>query len=89
MSTDVTSTTITLSWSSPSDDLHNGLIRHFLINVIETNTGVNYTIQTLARTTFTIGDLHPYYTYKLSVQAVTVLPGPPSLSVTVLTLQDG
>ena len=89
MVTAVTSLTITLSWSPPSDDLHNGIIRHYLINIIEVNTSAAYTLQTQAHTSLTIGVLHPFYAYELSVQAVTVLPGPSSPSITVVTLQDG
>ena len=89
MATDVTSITITLTWSPPRDDLHNGIIRHYLINILEVNTSAAYTLRTQAHTSLTIGVLHPFYTYELSVQAVTVLPGPASPTITVVTLQDG
>ncbi len=87
--TDVTSTSVTLSWTPPSDELHHGVIRHYLFIVQETFTGTNFTVQTHSHTTFTIGDLFPYRNYEISVQAVTVSPGPPSTPIVILTLQDG
>ena len=85
----LTSTSVSLNWLPPNNTLHNGVIRHYSIYVQETNTGADFSVQTLSDTTFTVGDLHPYYTYVISVQAVTVLPGPMSSPTTILTLQDG
>ena len=85
----VTATSFTLSWEPPESDLQNGVIRHYLIQVFETQTGNNLTYQVTARTVFTVGDLHPFYTYSFSVQAVTVAAGPLSLSESVRTLEDG
>ena len=87
--TSVTSTALTLNWIPPDVDLQNGQIRHYLITVYERDTGGNFTLQTLANTQFTVGDLHPYYTYEFTVQAVTVAPGPVSTLVSILTPQDG
>ena len=85
----VTATSITLSWEPPESDLQNGVIRHYLIQVLETQTGNNLTYQVTALTVFTVGDLHPFYTYSFSVQAVTVAAGPLSLPQSVRTLEDG
>lgn len=85
----VTATAVTFSWSSPDTELHNGIIRHYLISVYERDTGRNFTVQSRADTQFTIGDLHPYYTYELSVQAVTIKTGPVSSVLSVITAQDG
>ncbi len=84
----VTSTTVTLSWDPPDDELHNGVIRHYLIFVYEVNTGSNTTLQT-SHTTFSIGDLHPFYSYQVGIRAVTMLPGPTSSLITFSTQQDG
>ena len=67
----------------------NGVIRHYLVQVSESETGTNYTYQTTAHTVFAVGDLHPYYTYSFSVQAVTVAAGPLSTPRSVRTLEDG
>ena len=85
----VTATSVTLSWEPPESDLQNGVIRHYLIQVLETQTGNNLTYQATAHTVFTVGDLHPFYTYSFSVQAVTVAPGPLSVAQSVSTLEDG
>ena len=87
MSSDITSTSLTLTWAPPANP--NGVIRHYIIRAVEINTRVNLTYQAQSRTTFTVGDLHPYYTYQFNVHAVTVELGPASLNHTVTTLQDG
>ena len=85
----ITATSVTLSWEPPESDLQNGVIRHYLIQVFEYQTGNNLTYQATAHTVFTVGDLHPFYTYSLSVQAVTVAAGPLSVSQSISTLEDG
>ena len=85
----VTATSVTLSWEPPVSDLQNGVIRHYLIQVFEYQTGNNLTYQATAHTVFTVGDLHPFYTYSIAVQAVTVAAGPLSVSQTISTLEDG
>ena len=85
----VTATSVTLSWEPPESDLQNGVIRHYLIQVFEYQTGNNLTYQATAHTVFTVGDLHPFYTYSFSIQAVTVAAGPLSVSKSVRTLEDG
>ena len=85
----ITATSVTLSWEPPESDLQNGVIRHYLIQVFEYQTGNNLTYQATAHTVFTIGDLHPFYTYSFSVQAVTVAAGPLSVFRSVRTLENG
>ena len=85
----ITATSVILSWEPPESDLQNGVIRHYLIQVFETQTGNNLTYQATAHTVFTVADLHPFYTYSFSVQAVTVAAGPLSLPQSVRTLEDG
>lgn len=79
-----------LSWVPPRSDLQNGVIRYYVLEVYENNTGNSSTYQTLsAQTSITISTLHPYYTYSIRILAVTVGPGPLSVSHTVNTLQAG
>ena len=89
ISSDVTSTSLTLTWLPPQTTLQNGVIRHYIVTALEINTGANFTYQAQSHTTFSIGDLHPYYTYLFNVFAVTVEVGPASLDHSVTTLQDG
>lgn len=76
-------------WEAPPVELQNGVIRHYQIVAFEVDTNRSFTYVATASTVFTVGELHPYYTYRFAVQAVTVATGPPSTSVSVLTLQDG
>ena len=71
----------------PSED-KNGIIRYYLVNVTETNTGHHY--QTTSTTTdIALSNLHPYYTYSITVAAYTIEEGPFSTPVSFTTLQDG
>ena len=88
VSSDITSNSVTLTWSPPPNQLHNGVIRHYIISVVELDTGTNFTYQAQSHTTFSIGDLHPFYTYTFNVFAVTVGVGPGSLDHRVTTLED-
>ena len=36
-----------------------------------------------------VGDLHPYYTYQLSLQAVTIAAGPISPTINITMQEDG
>ena len=84
----VDSTTITLSWSAPSSENQNGIVRKYIIRAIETDTGSEYTWESIA-TNIMIHSLHPYYTYQFTVAAYTVQRGPFSYIVTLQTSQDG
>lgn len=66
----------------------NGMIRHYIVAFLEINTGTNFTYQVHSRTSFSVGDLHPFYRYLINVFAVTVEVGPSSLDHTVTTLED-
>ena len=83
--TAVTSTSVDLSWSPPPTEHHNGVIRHYTVRVVVQDTGEIFTHSTVGLST-TVGNLHPYYTYDFSVSAVTVVPGPYSVPLTVQTL---
>jgi len=63
------------------------VIRHYLINVTEQETGRVYQIIS-EQTEITIGPLHPYYTYHCAIAAVTVAEGP-NITITVRTEEDG
>ena len=85
----VMSRSVDLSWVAPRHDRQNGVIRYYTIEAYENDTGNTLTYQTLSdQTSFAMGNLHPYYTYSIRIQAVTVGSGPLSLALTVNTLQD-
>ena len=85
----ITSNSVLLTWMPPQEHLQNGVIRHYQILVFELDTRENYTYRATSDTTFRIGELHPFYTYNIRVQAVTVGAGPLSPNLTISTLQDG
>ena len=64
------------------------MIRQYLINVTELETGANF-LQVSTATQFTLYSLHPYYTYEFTLAAVTVGVGPASIPITVRTDEDG
>ena len=86
--TAVTSTSVDLSWYPPPTEHHNGIIRYYTVRVVVQNTGVIFARST-AELSITIAGLHPYYTYNFSISAMTVVPGPYSVPLTVQTLPDG
>ena len=86
---DVMSRSVVLSWLAPRSDRQNGIIRHYILEAYENDTGNTLTYQTPSdQTRFVVNNLHPFYTYTIRVQAVTVSPGPPSLSLIVNTMED-
>ena len=84
----VNSTAIFLQWQPPLLTDQNGVIRSYIINitVVETGTTLQLTSQTNARN---LSGLHPYYTYILTVAAVTIGRGPYGLVLTIKTPEDG
>ena len=86
--TTVGSTYAELSWDAPDSSGHNGVIRFYTVLVIEVETETNVSLTSIS-TQITLTDLHPFYTYRISVAAVTISPGPYSVQVSLRTLQDG
>ena len=84
----VESRLIELMWSPPPADTHNGEIVHYIIDYTEVQTG-RTSVTMSFNTTVTLGNLHPFYEYNITVTAFTVDFGPPSTSITIQTLEDG
>ena len=79
---------ITISWVSPEQELLNGVLNYFLLEIFEEDT--NTITQTISITEeVALEFLHPFYMYRVHVSAVTVLPGPFSEELLVTTLEDG
>ena len=55
----------------------------------ELDTGLNLSINVLMETGYSVGSLHPFYTYNISVSAVTVAAGPYTEPYTIRTQEDG
>lgn len=85
---DVTSYSVTLLWQPPPTDSHNGIIRGYVVSILENDTGV-LNLYNATDSTFTATGLHPYYNYEISTAAVTTHMGPFSSPISVQTDQAG
>ena len=84
----ITDSSFYLVWENlPSAD-QNGIIRYYLVNITEVDTGRLFQLMSLANLIL-VGSLHPFYTYVCSVAASTVDVGPYSPPLTVKTLEAG
>ena len=84
----VSSTVVTLTWSSPPLSDINGIIRNFMIRIRETETNQMWIFQT-TNSYINITSLHPYYNYECEVATHTVATGPYTNPVSVQTMEAG
>ena len=84
----VNSTTIQLQWEPPPLSDQNGVIRSYTINISVTETGSSFQ-RTSETTALYISNLHPFYTYTMTVAAVTIGPGPYGLALSIQTPENG
>ena len=84
----VNSTTIQLQWEPPPLADQNGVIRSYIINISVAETRSVFQLTSEA-TAWNISNLHPYYTYTITVAAVTVGPGPYGVALTIRMPEDG
>ena len=79
---------LVLTWQPPPEDQLNGVLTGYLVNVTETETGVQYQISA-DTSQYTFEGLHPFYRYSFIVSAITIGPGPFSGIFTIQMPQDG
>lgn len=85
----VMSRSAVLTWVAPRSDRQNGVIRHYVVEAYEYITGNTLIYQTPSdQTSIVVSNLHPFYTYTVRIQAVTVSAGPLSSPITVNTMED-
>ena len=84
----VNSTTVQLQWEPPAVADQNGVIRSYRINISVAETGSVFQL-TSETTALNISGLHPYYTYNLTVAAVTIGPGPFGAVLTIQLPENG
>ena len=84
----VNSSTIMLNWNPPDVDDQNGIVRYYVVNVTELQTG-NIFQFTANATSLTVTSLHPAYTYEITVSAATIGPGPFSPTLSLQTDEAG
>ena len=100
----VSSTAVKIEWDPPRLEDRNGIIREYIINITELNTGNSWQLavgngtvtgdfwqQTVGNNTVTtfIDSLHPFYLYSFSIAAQTIALGPFTASVIVEMPEDG
>ena len=83
-----TSTSSSLTWSPPPEDQLNGVLRHYVIIIEETDTGRNTSL-TSTEPQILLSNLHPFYTYNIAVCAVTTDIGPCVYFDPIQLPQDG
>ena len=66
----------------------NGIVRHYIVNVTEMETGLDFQSNS-SMESLSLVNLHPAYTYLISVCAVTISRGPCSIAVNAVTREDG
>ena len=86
----LSSSSIHLTWTPPPQELHNGIIREYRVNITEEETGeeLRYSVDA-NETEITVSGLHPFYSYNCTVVAVTIAEGPYSAVVGVKTDEAG
>ena len=75
-------TSALVSWSPPLPEHRNGIIQSYTMRVVGVHTREDFTISIVATETM-VGNLHPFYSYKITVATVTIAHGPYSNPVTV------
>ena len=75
IATPLDSRTLHITWQPPVEEEKNGIIRRYVINITELNSGNDFQLEN-ATTEITVQNLHPFYRYSYSVAAETVALGP-------------
>ena len=87
VASEITSSSVTLSWNEIPFEDQNGIVREYIINITEVNTGS--IVQKVSTTnSLTLENLHPYYTYAVMVAAYTIESGPYSMVFNFTTAED-
>ena len=68
-------TSVLVSWIPPPEEDRNGIIQGYTIRVVGVHTDEDFTLS-VTFTEAVVGDLHPFYSYKFTVAAVTISHGP-------------
>ena len=78
----VNATLVVIAWLPPPQEDQNGIIQSYMIRIVGVHSEEDFTITTNF-TEISVGNLHPFYSYKFTVAAVTLSRGPYSMPVTV------
>ena len=75
IATALDSRTLHITWQPPVEEERNGIIRRYVINITELNSGTEFQLEN-ATTEITVQNLHPFYRYSYSIAAKTIALGP-------------
>ena len=85
----INASSLRLSWEEPLAEEQNGIIASYTVNSTELETGDRSSLTT-AETSIDLQDLHPFFTYSVTIAAATVIgSGPYSSVFTVQLPPDG
>ena len=82
-------TAVQMEWHPPRDEDRNGLIRAYIVNITELNTGTMWQKTVENDTDSFIESLHPFYSYSLSIAAQTIALGPFTMPSVIEMPEDG
>ncbi len=81
--TAINATSVIASWVPPPPEDRNGIIQGYSIRVVGVHTDEDFSL-TINATEISVGLLHPFYSYKFSVAAITISHGPFSNPFTLM-----
>ena len=82
-------TSMKVSWAPPLHDDQNGNVQYYILGIVEVESGREEVFNVFSALHFIVSDLHPHYTYRVSVAAVTIAAGPNTELQDVKMPQDG
>lgn len=68
-------------WIPPPAEERNGIIQGFTVRIVGVNTEEEFT-RSINATEIVVGSFHPFYSYRVTVAAVTISLGPFSTPLT-------
>lgn len=83
------STAALLQWAPPTNDLTNGVIQYYQIEFYNSDLDLLNKINVSQQTSYLLTDLHPFYIYSCTINAVTTGPGPSTTNITFQMFEDG
>lgn len=80
----ISSNSVTVVWVEPDIEFHNGIIRHYIVNV--SSQSLEFDLIT-SDTVINISGLNPFTNYTVTVAAFTVGNGPSSVALSFITME--
>lgn len=78
----INASSVVVLWLPPSQEHQNGIIQSYTIRIVGVHTDDDFILGTNS-TRISVNSLHPFYSYKFTVAAVTISRGPFSMPITI------